>query len=975
MDALTSHCVRSDGERLDPWLAPAPSVLAEDGRGVLYALGADGVVRATPARHVNAAIRGSVDADATPSRLTPGGRAAPAVEAFAPRPPLDFEPRTLAVSPSGHFAVVGGLRVGASGRGPRAPPPASALAIVALRSDSGVRGDSLTARALLDEDGGDPDDPDGVARRSCRATPLLEAHFARSPSLRVLRASWHPAGDAHLVVLLSDGTLRVFDAAAGDGTDASAMEEQAFRLDPWGRGPAPGPYPLRPEMVDFAFAPPHGWGALSLILLGREGDVYTLCPFAPWGARYPRVTLEALVAPDDVSERWLRATFPTIRGAAARDDDPELEFEDRARFGGRRLGLDFDDEFDDDEEEEEEDPEGAAEESYGESDEEDAYASRRGGGEDESDSGAWRGGTVAARAGGVPAGRVAALRGPLPLGTDPIEGDGGVSGGGGALGRGVVARALAVAPFRAGDGGGALMAVAHQRDRSTFSSGASSAIGSTHSDAPRVAATLDIMILPKEPAPAWAQVAPGDDEAALVAAELAGGAPVRPTPLADDDDEGALPPLLAIDRVRLAVDAGPGPGPGPGGPPPGPASEPKTADELAPFVTVTWDPACRERVFCAAGGAAHAVTLAWLAEVEGAVDDDDDDANDDDDDGYSARDASGEDSAERASGTQQHQQHSQQQQQPALPIPSVVTLMDGAEPLLGMAPVGDPLAEGLVLTVDAGGTARGLHPAPPPPADVAAETPALSAGADSDASLAASLAAAAEASAELRALAAGPDGGEGGASAFLPSGAAGLLAGTVEGNAALASAAAALKARHLRFAHRVHAAARRHGARLAAELERQRAEAKAIEEGVRAVLRRREVLAGRIERGARRHEEARARLRALAELERELPHPLTRAEAAFRTTLRASEDDVPLLRAKLEELRRRAEAEAEDARGGGGSDEKKSRTGRAEPFSSSSSTRGLDPAVGAELRAQEAAIRANVERLERIERAVGSLAV
>ena len=970
MDALTSHCVRSDGERLDPWLAPAPSVLAEDGRGVLYALGADGVVRATPARHVNAAIRGSVDADATPSRLTPGGRAAPAVEAFAPRPPLDFEPRTLAVSPSGHFAVVGGLRVGASGRGPRAPPPASALAIVALRSDSGVRGDSLTARALLDEDGGDPDDPDGVARRSCRATPLLEAHFARSPSLRVLRASWHPAGDAHLVVLLSDGTLRVFDAAAGDGTDASAMEEQAFRLDPWGRGPAPGPYPLRPEMVDFAFAPPHGWGALSLILLGREGDVYTLCPFAPWGARYPRVTLEALVAPDDVSERWLRATFPTIRGAAARDDDdPELEFEDRARFGGRRLGLDFDDEFDE-EEEEEEDPEEAADESYEESDEEDAYASRRGGGEDESDSGAWRGGTVAARAGGVPAGRVAALRGPLPLGTDPIEGDGGVSGGGGALGRGVVARALAVAPFRAGDGGGALMAVAHQRDRSTFSSGASSAIGSTPSDAPRVAATLDIMILPKEPAPAWAQVAPGDDEAALVAAELAGGAPVRPTPLADDDDEGALPPLLAIDRVRLAVDAGPGPG----GPPSGPASEPETADELAPFVTVTWDPACRERVFCAAGGAAHAVTLAWLAEVEGAVDDDDDDANDDDDDdGYSARDASGEDSAERASGTRQHQQ---QQQQPALPIPSVVTLMDGAEPLLGMAPVGDPLAEGLVLTVDAGGTARGLHPAPPPPADVAAETPALSAGADSDASLAASLAAAAEASAELRALAAGPDGGEGGASTFLPSGAAGLLAGTVEGNAALASAAAALKARHLRFAHRVHAAARRHGARLAAELERQRAEAKAIEEGVRAVLRRREVLAGRIERGARRHEEARARLRALAELERELPHPLTRAEAAFRTTLRASEDDVPLLRAKLEELRRRAEAEAEDARGGGGSDAKKSRTGRAEPFlfSSSSATRGLDPAVGAELRAQEAAIRANVERLERIERAVGSLA-
>ena len=58
MEALLSHCVRSDGERLDPALSPAPSVLAEDGRGTLYALGADGVIRASPARHVNAAVRG-----------------------------------------------------------------------------------------------------------------------------------------------------------------------------------------------------------------------------------------------------------------------------------------------------------------------------------------------------------------------------------------------------------------------------------------------------------------------------------------------------------------------------------------------------------------------------------------------------------------------------------------------------------------------------------------------------------------------------------------------------------------------------------------------------------------------------------------------------------------------------------------------------------------------------------------------------
>ena len=62
MDAFLNPCVRSDGERLDPSLSPAPSLLAEDGRGVLYALGADGVIRACPARLLNAAARGSITA-------------------------------------------------------------------------------------------------------------------------------------------------------------------------------------------------------------------------------------------------------------------------------------------------------------------------------------------------------------------------------------------------------------------------------------------------------------------------------------------------------------------------------------------------------------------------------------------------------------------------------------------------------------------------------------------------------------------------------------------------------------------------------------------------------------------------------------------------------------------------------------------------------------------------------------------------
>jgi nuclear pore complex protein Nup88 len=52
--------------------------------------------------------------------------------------------------------------------------------------------------------------------------PWVEEEFAIHPSVRVLRATWHPNSDGHLVVLLSDGTLHVFDAAVGE-------VQQAFR--------------------------------------------------------------------------------------------------------------------------------------------------------------------------------------------------------------------------------------------------------------------------------------------------------------------------------------------------------------------------------------------------------------------------------------------------------------------------------------------------------------------------------------------------------------------------------------------------------------------------------------------------------------------------------------------------------------------------------------------------------------------------
>ena len=841
MEAFLNPCVRSDGERLDPSLSPAPNLLAEDGRGVLYALGADGVIRACPARLLNAAARGSIADDALPTRV------------FKPEPPIDFEPRTISVSPSGHFAAVGGLRHDASA-GSGSIPPSSALAIVSLRTG----GDRSGFEALED---GAP---------GCRCVHLLVDVFDTHPSARPLRAAWHPNSDGHLCVLLSDGTLRVFDAAAGP------VAEQAFRLDPWGRGSRPGPYPLRPEIVDFAFAPPHGWGALSLVLLGREGDVYVMCPFAPWGARYPRVTLESLQPPDETSEVWLATTFPTLRRNGTGADD----------------GYD-DDGYDDDGHD--------VKLSLGDSNSSDAGGGG-GGGAPSDDDDAFAGPTVAARPARIE-GVATALRGPLPLGTDPVDGDGGV------IGRGAVARSLAAAPFAAGEGGGALLAVAHQR-----------VVAGGDERAPnegRVSATLDVLILPQEPSPAWAALSEEDEAAAYEAAACDGGPVLTLAPLAADDDDGSLQPLLAIDRVELAS-----------GEPT--LRRPKTSvaaaqNELAPFVSVVWDPSCRDRVFCCAGGAVHGVTLTWLAAVEGAVDEEEEEGE--------------------KSGSE-------------LSLPAVVTLMDSPEVLLGVAPCGDPLAEGLLLAVDATGAAYCLRPAPPLPEgiDTGKEDEAAI-----DSAAASALAGGAEASAELRALATGPPGPP----PPPPAGAAALKPGTIEGNAALAAAAIALKERHLRYAHRVHAATKRHSLRLGAEIKRQRVEAKVIREGLEAVVARKEILAAKIEQSVANHEEIRERLRKLAEAERSLPHPLTRAESAFKTTLQANADDLPLLEAKLEELKRRCEAIGEDFATIGGL-----AAGDGDVFERLAAS---DPAIAAEIELQDAATKANLERVKEIELAVGPL--
>ena len=104
-------------------------------------------------------------------------------------------------------------------------------------------------------------------------------------------------------------------------------------------------------------------------------------------------------------------------------------------------------------------------------------------------------------------------------------------------------------------------------------------------------------------------------------------------------------------------------------------------------------------------------------------------------------------------------------------------------------------------------------------------------------------------------------------------------------------------------------------------------------------------------------------------MERSFPRPATAAESAFRVTLRAAEEDAPLLRAKLDELRRRAEAVRADpgtATKDGSAENAGAENAGAVALSGARFAKPdpADAAVREELRAQEAAIRRNAARAE-----------
>lgn len=262
------------------------SIACEDERGAVYVLNARGELRSALGRDL---VRYAHDPDFDGTEI--------AVTKHAIAYERAFTAERACVSASGRHCCVSGERD--EGSGARATA-ACYVACLSAGSTRSTMNESASAS-------------DGVSEeRQCVAVGVCEEEFEAVPSVRVARCEWHPSADSTLAMLTTDGVFRLIncDDIAGGGVP---VVERCWRLDLTGTFPEASP--LRPDVVDFAFAPKNAWGAFTVYFLAKSGDVHAMCPVVPRGAKYPRVMLKTLKVKTEKEAEWLSETFPNLGDA------------------------------------------------------------------------------------------------------------------------------------------------------------------------------------------------------------------------------------------------------------------------------------------------------------------------------------------------------------------------------------------------------------------------------------------------------------------------------------------------------------------------------------------------------------------------------------------------------------------------------------------------------------------------------------
>lgn len=110
-------------------------------------------------------------------------------------------------------------------------------------------------------------------------TPLAE-DLLDGNGLEVQHLEWHPHSENHLGLLTSDNVFRLYNVAQD-----TAQPEQEFRMS----FPEDGDYHdlADAQMGAFTFGRGCGWERFAVYFSSRFGNLYYLCPVAPFGAVVP----------------------------------------------------------------------------------------------------------------------------------------------------------------------------------------------------------------------------------------------------------------------------------------------------------------------------------------------------------------------------------------------------------------------------------------------------------------------------------------------------------------------------------------------------------------------------------------------------------------------------------------------------------------------------------------------------------------
>ncbi|KAL4436121.1 hypothetical protein ABPG77_005569 [Micractinium sp. CCAP 211/92] len=273
-------------------------IIAYSGSGKLFVAGDDGTIKAADVRQQ---LLSGTWAQGGPAS---GGKLAqPAVRTITTSPPLELTAAHFCLNRSGTYAAVAGCAL--------EDPEISRIVVVDLTN-------CRPAPALFAGGGGSsgaaPASPAG-RHDICEAVVLDSELFGSRPGLRVLQVAWHPDSDAHLAVLTSDNTWRLYNTQHAD------LAEQTFELQLHSRrglglGASSSDGSGR-AVAAFAFGPPEQWQRFSVYFLTADGSLWSLCPVVPFGCRYPGSAVEQLAAVGDAEvspndEAWLQRAFSQL---------------------------------------------------------------------------------------------------------------------------------------------------------------------------------------------------------------------------------------------------------------------------------------------------------------------------------------------------------------------------------------------------------------------------------------------------------------------------------------------------------------------------------------------------------------------------------------------------------------------------------------------------------------------------------------